>query len=246
MKDSGILVIDDLPDPIYAENLYNDLEIIVKVLSEYGSKVVATGQWAIPPHIRSRFPSLVITRSCPSFLLEEILELLNIIQIPSALKTEKIAAIIFATTKGHPSLVAATLSWLEKQGTELNIETLGSLLSGEPVKDTLEYSRKVLIRTLDDQPKELLYRLSLVGEKLDKKLILEIANLSPVILNPSEQLDKLVGPWVDRLDREYFDVSPLLSKVGENNVPVELLKRIMFCAQIVTYELIQLTSQICS
>ena len=142
------------------------------------------------------------------------------------LQTEKIAALISATTKGHPSLVAATLSWLEKQGKEFKIETFNDLLSGEPVKDTLEYSRKVLIKTLDDQPKELLYRLSIVGEKFDKKLISDIANVSPAIANPGEQLDRLVGSWVDRLDREYFDVSPLLSKVGEDNVPLELVKKI--------------------
>ena len=226
LKDSGMLVIDDFPNPVDFENLYNDLEIITKVFSGYGSKIVATGQWGIPPHIGSRFPSLVTKRSCPSFSLEEILELLSIIQIPTELKNEKIAAMIFATTKGHPSLVAATLGWLEKQGTEFTIETLDNLLSGEPVKDTIEYNRKVLIKTLDGWSKELLYRLSLVGEKLDKKLIFEIANLSPVIVNPSEQFDKLVGPWVDRLDRELFDVSPLLSRVGEDNIPLELAKKI--------------------
>jgi hypothetical protein len=174
---------------------------------------------------------LITTHSCPSFSLEEILELLGIIQIPSILQTEKIAALISVTTKGHPSLVAATLSWLEEQGKEFRVETFDNLLSGEPVKDTIEYNRKVLIKTLDDLSKELLYRLSVVGEKLDKKLIFEIANLSPVIVNPREQLDKLVGPWIDRLDRELFDVSPLLSKVGEDNIPQELMKKIhVLCA----------------
>ena len=226
LKDSGMLVVDDLPNPVYAESLYNDLEIIVKVFSEYGSKIVTTSQWGLPPHLISRFPSLISTRSCPNFSSEEILELLHIIQIPGMLQNEKTAALITATTKGHPSLVAATLSWLEKQGKEFKIETFVDLLSGEPVKDTLEYSRKVLIKTLDNLPKELRYRLSLVGEKIDKKLIFEIANISPTIANPGEQLDRLVGPWIDRFDREYFDVSPLLSKVGEDNVPLDLLEKI--------------------
>jgi hypothetical protein len=231
LKDSGLLVIDDFPNPVDFENMYSDLEIITRVFSKHGSKILATSQWGIPPYLASGFSPLITTRSCPNFSLEEILELLRVIQIPGELQSEKTAALISATTKGHPSLVSATISWLEKQGNEFRIETLVDLLSGEPIKDTLEYSRKVLIKALDDQPKELLYRLSLVGEKLDKKLIIEIANLSPVIVNPEEQLDKLVGPWVDRFDREHFDVSPLLSKVGENNVPVNLFKKIHFlCA----------------
>jgi hypothetical protein len=225
LENSALLVIDDFPNPVDFENLYTDLEIIARTFSKNGSKIVATGQWGIPPNLASRFPSLISARSCPNFSLEEISELLRIIKIPSELQSEKTAALISAITKGHPSLVSATISWLEKQGEEFSIETLLDMLSGEPVKDTLEYSRKVLIKTLDDQPKELLYRLSLVGEKLDKKLIIEIANLSPVIANPEEQLDKLVGPWIDRLDRDYFDVSPLLSKVGENNIPVDLFKK---------------------
>ncbi len=226
LADSGMLVVDDLPNSVDFENLYNDLEIIVNVFSGHGSKVVTTGQWEIPAYLRSRFSSLIITRSCPSFSVEEILELLSAIQVPRILQTEKIAVLISVTTKGHPSLVAATLSWLEEQGKEFKIETFDSLLSGEPVKDTMDYNRKVLIKTLDDLSKELLYRLSVVGEKLDKELIFEIANLAPIIVNPREQLDKLVGPWIDRLDREFFDVSPLLSRVGEDNIPLELVKKI--------------------
>ena len=227
----GLLIIDDLPDPVKAGSFYEDLEILVKVFSECGSKIVTTSQWDLPPYLMSRFPALVTTRSCPNFSLEEILDLLLIVQIPTTLRTEKIAALIAATTKGHPSLVAATLSWLEKQGKEFSFETFDHLLSGEPVKDTLEYSRKVLIRTLEESSKELLYRLSLIGEKFDQKLIFDIANVSPVIKNPGEQFDRLVGPWIDRLDKEYFDVSPLLSKVGENNVPAELVKKIhVLCA----------------
>jgi hypothetical protein len=232
LGNQGLLIIDDLPNPLEAGSLYDDLEIIIRTFSEAGLKIIITSQWQLPPNLETHFSSLIITHACPSFSQDEVSAFLSHIQIPNALQSEKIATLVSATTKGHPLLVAATISWLDKQGADFRIEIFDGLLTGEPLKDTLEYSRKVLIRTLlNEDAKELLYRLSIIGEKLDKKLVFDVANVPPTIRRPAEKFDELVGPWVEKLDNDYFDVSPLLARAGENNIAIEVQKQIhLICA----------------
>jgi len=121
LEGCGLLIIDDLPNPVDVGDLHDDLEILIKIFADYDVKLVTTSQWKLPPNLESRSSSIII-RPCPYFSLEEILDLLNLIRIPGELQNKNIAAWIRATTKGHPSLVTATVTWLEKQGEDFRIE----------------------------------------------------------------------------------------------------------------------------
>lgn len=222
----GLLIADDLPDPTYFEDLYSELEIIAREFSGHGLKIVTTSQRTLPPHLNIHLPSQITICACPYFTVENIQTFLKQAQVPRELQNENIAIGITALTKGHPSLVTATIRWLEQQGTQISLSTYDGLITGEPVKGTLEYNRRHLLRTLDSSSKNMLYRLSIIGEKFGRELVFDIANIPPTIVNPEETLEKLIGPWLDRSVDDFFEVSPLLANSGNGNLSFEVQRSI--------------------
>ena len=226
IKYKGLLVIDDLPQATSQPDLYQEIEIAVEEFSNFGAKIITTGQWNLPPLLSVEPLSSVIIHSCPYFSSDDILTLLGKTKIPNELRTEKIAIWIAAITKGHPSLVNATIRWLEQQGNHVSISTYDGLITGEPIKDVLGYNRAILIKTLSPSYKELLYRFSLVNEAFSRNLALTIARISPEVTNPAEVLENLSGPWLDQLTNGSFEVSPLLINSGKDNLPFEVEKEV--------------------
>jgi hypothetical protein len=216
-KNNAVLVVDDLPDPVEFESFYLDLEIIAQILTFGNIKIITTSQRGFPPFIENRFKTFLIKKSRPAFSTEDIFLLLSQESAPDLFLEEGIITWIAVITKGHPSLVAATLKWLQQSGWDYSLTTIDGLISGEPVKETLEFSRRHLIRQLSDSQKELLYRFSIVGESFTRELALQIANVNPSVTNPGNVLDYLVGPWLDQLENKKFNVTPLLVESGRDN-----------------------------
>lgn len=226
LSENGLLIVDDLPDPTDFDDLYRELEIITGVFSSCGSKIITTGQRPLPPYLNVHSPSQIIARTCPDFSATDIEAFLKLAQVHSELQNENIAILISATTKGHPSLVAATIRWLEQRGDQISLGTFDGLLTGEPVKDTLEYNRRYLLQALDNKSKELLYRLSIIGEKFGMRLLLDIAEIPPAITFPREQLENLLGPWINRSLDDFFEVSPLLVNSGNENLSFDIQRSV--------------------
>jgi hypothetical protein len=220
-----VLIIDDLPDPVEFEGFYFELEIIAQTLVSHGVRIITTGQRALPPSIENRFHSYLSKRSRPSFSQRDILFLLNQEAAPSEFMAEGIVTWILAITKGHPSLVAATLKWLSQSNWDYSL-TLDGLMSGEPVKETLEFSRRSLIRQLSESEKELLYRCSIVGGNFSRLQAIKIANINPKLSNPGSILDYLIGPWLEQLENQEYNVTPLLVDSGKENLSFEVQQAI--------------------
>lgn len=226
LSENGLLIVDDLPDPTAYDDLYREIETITRVFSICGSKIITTGQRPLPPYLNVHSPAQIIARTCPNFSAKDVEALLKLARVPSELQNENIAILISATTKGHPSLVAATIRWLEQRGDQISLVIFDELLKGEPVKDTLEYNRRYLLQALDIASKELLYRLSIIGEKFGIRLLLDIAGIPPAITFPREQLEKLLGPWINRSSDDFFEVSPLLANSGNENLSFDIQRSV--------------------
>jgi hypothetical protein len=224
--EEGLLIVDDLPDSTTYEDLYVDLGIIAREFSSHNVKIITTSQRTLPPLFDSLGTTQIVTRSCPYFSSSDIQLLLNQARVPKELQQENIAVWITALTKGHPTLVLATIKWLEQQGANVSLSTYDGLIAGEPIKDTLEYNRRLLLSTLDNSSKDLLYRLSIVGEKFDREFALDIANIAPQIAYPGNTLDNLVGPLLERSSGEFLEVTPLLENSGKENLPLATQKQV--------------------
>ena len=214
----SLLIIDDLPDPIEFEDFYIDLEIVAQALISHNTKIITTSQRALPPFIENRFDTSITKKSCPPFSEDDILELIKLENAPSKFWQDGIILWILTSTKGHPSLVIATIKWLKQSNWDYSLTTIDGLMTGEPIKETLEYSRRHLIKHLDSSAKEFLYRLSIVGDSFTRKRALEIASIKPSITNPGETLDFLIGPWLDHLENGDLSITPLLANSGTENL----------------------------
>lgn len=213
----GIVVIDDIPDLITEGALCETLIRIVQTFNQYGAKVVSTGQRDLPATTRLRCESIRSLQKVPAFAEQDVLSILSQAGAPQKLVARNTASLILGTTAGNPVLVAASINWLKQNGWQLGNDQLEAILRGIPLEDIREEHRRVL-RFLDDQPRELLYRLSLLWEVFDRDLAMEIAALAPAIRRPGESLDELSGPWLDRITNKQYQVTPLLRQAGEDNL----------------------------
>ena len=84
--DGGILIIDDLPDPIYYEDLYNEIELFARSFINHGFRLLTTGQRELPINIRNNFASELSVKSCPLFDSEDILELISLSGAPESFR----------------------------------------------------------------------------------------------------------------------------------------------------------------
>jgi hypothetical protein len=114
---------------------------------------------------------------------------------------------------GHPQLVQATISVLETKGWPK--DEFANLIMGTPeIEQEQLVARQRLIEALPDGVRALLYRLSIIVGQMDRGLAIALAEVTPVVERPGEALERLIGPWVDRLGGNQLRVSPLIINAG--------------------------------
>jgi len=222
----GLLIVDNLPDPLQDKVLYQHLGSAAAIFAAHGTKLLTTSQRGLPPVLQSDLGQLLSVTSPPAFSENDILEVLERAGAPPVMRKENTVALVFATTKGHPSLVMATVHWLKQRQWSLAKEDLTRLLAGEPTEGVREAERRRMLRLLNEESRELLYRVSLLRTEFDRKLALRIAAVPPQIPRPGENLDELVGPWLDRLERGQYEVVAILEDAGRLNLSEETRKQV--------------------
>jgi hypothetical protein len=126
---------------------------------------------------------------------------------------DALAGIIELTTQGHPQLVHARVAALELAGfPQPSVEDL--TLTPPDVLDARAEARR-LISQLQPSERDLIYRLSLTANLMDRDRLMAIAVASPPISEPGNAIDRLVGPWIEILSRDIFRVSPLVKSAGQ-------------------------------
>ena len=224
--EDGFLIVDDLPDPIDNEGLFERLCWTAAGLAQHGAKMLTTSQRPLPPNVLADVgPALHVT-DAGSFTTTDVLHMLESAGAPNDARTEGIATLILTSTVGHPSLIAAEVAWLGERGWSLDEDTLMDLLTGEPGEPVRELERRRMLRLVDEPSRDLLYRLSLVEEGFDRQLALVVSTVSSPIPDPGILLDELRGPWVEPTGRDRLEVTPLLRGVGRDNLPAEMQKAV--------------------
>jgi hypothetical protein len=193
----GVMVIDEIPDLVVLPQLSNKLTELVIALREVGGKLLTTAQRHIPASVIEQPDSAIVEYVLPPMTLQDIDEMLTGMDAPAPLHHPGFLTLLYAGTRGHPSLVAATLSFLRRQEWLFSEEQLASILTGDPTGEIrAETRRKVLQFLPNDHIRELLYRLSLIGTPFGSALVLPVAAVEPPVPRPGELLPELIGPWL--------------------------------------------------
>jgi tetratricopeptide (TPR) repeat protein len=120
---------------------------------------------------------------------------------------------------GHPQLVNALISGLRARAwPEDELKRLRLFERSDDVEAERVAARRQLVAALPDDAKALLYRVSLTIGSFDRPIVLALAELEPPIPAPGEQLDLLVGPWIEPYARQQYRVSPLVANAGEETL----------------------------
>lgn len=218
--DVGGIVLDDL-DSWGDDSVRRSLPRLVGALKRRNLGCLITSHSEPSPSfiVDIGAPSSVIV-PVPYLSTEEIGELITEVGQESRLWSPIVQLM---SGGGHPQLVQASIGVLEGRGWPR--EEFASLIMGTPeIEQKRVIARQRLIEALPDAVRALLYRLSMIVGPMDRGLALAVAEVAPVVERPGEALERLIGPWVDRLAGNQLRVSPLVVNAGIQMLgPAEIL-----------------------
>ena len=205
------IVLDDLNlRPQQLQKYTEILSVVVNRVRENRAKLLITSQHK-PPNTLTR--DLGVSINVPNFTEPEIRQFAEEMRCP-ANDIDTWVTLIQAHTGGHPRLVHAWFIRLQEKGwAEQNILT-SILHPPEEVKVEREAAR-LLLTDLPKDPREFLYRLSLMSIGFRKDYALNVAEIPEPILHPGDVFSQLVGPWIDQVSETYYTVSPLLTNAAK-------------------------------
>lgn len=122
---------------------------------------------------------------------------------------------------GHPQLTHTFVRGMATRGwprTEIRT-VLESGISSDDIEELREHARQRLAMELPTEQREMLYRLSLTSGRFTRALALTVGSLAPPLPRPGEQLDSLIGPWIETVGKNLFRLSPLARTSGTSVLP---------------------------
>lgn len=216
-------IIDDLnfnQNPALYENA---LASFIYNVRARGGRIIITTQGELPTRIvlLSDIPERTLL-NVPALDEEEIGELALNYGCPSNEKLRAWKSIIFLNTSGHPQLAHARIRAQEAKGWPAHTaDDLGRTEDIESVRREIIRRLTELLPSVD--ARSLAYRLSIFTHRFQREHALHMGSHAPQISNPGEAFELLIGPWVERLDENYYRLSPLLKDTaGEIFGPLQL------------------------
>jgi len=129
----------------------------------------------------------------------------------------------FAAGCGHPQLVNAFVAGMSARNWPADAvdDVIVGGLTNADIEAARDAARRSLIGLLPAPTRSLLYRTSLVIGRFDRSLALDIGALTPNIPNAGDDLDQLVGPWIEVAAANLYRVSPLASSSGRESLTAD-------------------------
>lgn len=219
------VILDDVDCDMVARHL-NRLRRFIDWMRERGGRVVITSARMLSPasfHAAHIAPTAAT--EAPYLSIAETNELVSQTNAP----LDKVEAwglfIHVAASAGHPQLTAAKVVSLNHRGWPEGalLEDLTGAPS-EAIEMTRAEARRRLLGDATEHGRTLLKRLGCIMFKFDRPTAIAIAALAPSIKDPSESLDLLMGPWIEKVPAMpgYFRLSPLLSGLQEDLTPATI------------------------
>lgn len=214
-----LVILDGVPNLIACQQLRRRLRSILESAKEAGMHILSTSRFTLPSEIElSASPSTVSSLKVPAFTDNEAAELLLAHGAPPpAIRT---TPFLNRLAHGHPLLLIAVATYLGTKGWTINEEQLDALLRGD-FKERLDHEvfTRLAQTTVEEQDRELLYRLDLIIGAFTLEHVRCVASIEPVVSRPRERLSKLLGPWVQQGNDGQMRLSPLLSGTLQKEIP---------------------------
>jgi hypothetical protein len=222
-KGHELLVLDDLGRVSEADALSEDL----LTLAQQPFKVLITSPFGLQGRLRNALGSAYAELHVPLFSKEETQQLLILSGVPSNLRTDAVVDFIRSVTRGHPWLMQAAVTYLRQRNWLLDKDTLRGIFQGEHTNVLRASVLQMLRETVpDDAARELLYRLDLVVGTIGKEQVEAVADIENPIRLPAEKLRSMLGLWVQEDVGGRWQISPLLSGLGRENLETRVVRSV--------------------
>ncbi len=225
LPNKTVLVLNDLPRTGENSALDELLVTLAKVLITSEVRLLTTSNFNIHRTIIQSLGSSNLSEVHDfTFTNEEIKEyMLNFglnVFVPNYID------LIANLSHRNPRLVSAIIYYLRSIDWEGNTMTLlGSLIKKEFSSEILDDAQRSISRYIvDEEARELLYRLSLIHWDFGKKEVDAVSYAGSRIRFPSEKFSSLVNVWIQKQHNDVFQISPLIHDIGESNLPQQTVR----------------------
>ena len=122
-------------------------------------------------------------------------------------------------TNGNPVLVKTLIEYLDKSNWNFgNIQTIENVIRERYAANSINYVRTEFIEnTVDDDARNLIYKLDLLLEPISMNTISQLSELPPVTSNLDKALQQVAGIWLDQTQGLY-SINPLIKRMGEKYI----------------------------
>lgn len=127
------------------------------------------------------------------------------------------------SSNGHPQLAHALAVGLqERNWPTKDLQKMAAPLGqDEAINLTKDEARRRILAELPEGQRLLLYRLSLFSSVFTRGDANALSDITPTVSAPGEKLDKLVGPWIDQIASNHYQISPLVVGLGAAQLGAE-------------------------
>ena len=233
---SSLLILDDA-NRLHDKQVAASLSLAIEASRQSDQDVIITCSHR--PSASALFGINIDSHSvvdCPYFSEQEASQLVHIAG-GDPKKWGRLAFVVAAG--GHPQLTHAFVIGIAERGwPDQEIDNvIRHGFTSPDIDAARDDARRAIANALPDGTRILLYRLSLVMGPFNRSLALAIAAVSPHVSQRAEHMDQLIGPWIERIGRDLFRVTPLAADFGtqmltadeqaiiHNAIALELVKR---------------------
>lgn len=210
-----LVVLDDLPRMNGADPLTHHLMFLVRACKATGVRILSTSHHQLPARLVASMAEGEFAPVPVPMLTEcEVREILMAYEAPDELLTHGASRLICVSTGGHPLLVSLAARYLQDRQWRLRNEELAGLLRGDHEHSIADEVLDRIIHSLAVEQRELLYRLTLPTDSFGEDAVDAVSQVSPAIGRPREQLNQILGAWIQHDAERRFIVSPLVKRVG--------------------------------
>lgn len=220
-----IIILDDLPRMNGADPLTQRLLLLANTCKLAGVRIVSTSHHQLPTKLVSGLGQTEFSFVRVPVLTEvEVRETLAAHEAPEAIVAGGAPRFIYVSSGGHPLLVSLAADYLREREWRFTWEEVQGLLAGKHAESISDEVLSRIMDSLGTQQRELLYRLALPVGAFVLDVVTALAQVDPEVDRPREQLNKLLGAWVQRDTERRFIVSPLVKDVGREALGVDTRK----------------------
>ena len=220
----SLVVLDDLPNVFTAGQVSGSLAHLLHSARRYGLQILATSYYRSRQRITDSEGGRPFEITAPRFSADETLELLALTGAPERVLNDRSVNFILALTQGLPALVTATVEFLKGKNWVLGPPELEVIFRGDFAADATLNAQEILERTVSQDTRDLLYRLSLAIGPFSRRDIENVGRVQPFLRMPLELAGGATAVWIQRLSDESYSLSPLLRPSVSQNLSSETIK----------------------